>query len=57
MTPLTGAVVLEDAKQYADHDLDPSAGANVPLIPEPSALLLFGTAGLALMARRRVWRM
>lgn len=42
VTPVSGAVVLETAEQYADHDLHPVSKGTVPTIPEPEiwALLL-----------------
>ncbi len=36
VTPLTGAVVLEQMEQYVEHDLDPGANQEaIPVIPEP----------------------
>ncbi len=53
VTPLTGAVVLENKQQYARHDLDPDdSPAAVPNIPEPQewALIICGAIVLATMA-------
>jgi hypothetical protein len=54
VTPLSGAVVLETAQQYAQHDLKPADPATVPSIPEPGShtLLLLGLAWLFLKRRR-----
>jgi hypothetical protein len=42
VTPVTGAVVLENSEQYTVHGLDPAAMQNnVPTIPEPEEILLF----------------
>ena len=51
VTPVTGAVVLENADQYAEHGLDPSSDTrSVPTIPEPEeyALMAVVCALLAL---------
>ncbi len=43
VTPVTGAVVLENQDQYERADLDPSVGAeNIPKIPEPEFYILLG---------------
>jgi hypothetical protein len=44
VTPVTGAVVLETARQFADHQLTPADPLTVPAIPEPTvgALALLG---------------
>ncbi|MDR1965575.1 MAG: hypothetical protein LBQ36_02590, partial [Synergistaceae bacterium] len=52
VTPLTGAVVLENEQQYAEHGLDPNkAPQSVPTIPEPEewALLAIVLAFLSLL--------
>jgi hypothetical protein len=56
VTSVTGAVVLETAQQFADHDLTPVDPLTVPAIPEPGpgVLLLLGLAVLALKRRRPV---
>ena len=55
VTPVSGAVVLENDRQYQAADLDPSVGAeNIPKIPEPEFYLLLGIALLA--ATMMVWR-
>ena len=51
VTYATGAVVLENAEQYAEHGLDPSSNMrSVPTIPEPEeyALMAMVCALLAL---------
>ena len=51
VTPATGAVVLENAEQYAEHGLDPSSNTrSIPTIPEPEeyALMAVVCALLAL---------
>lgn len=55
VTPLSGAVVLENKGQYARHALsDAAPTGSIPSIPEPGTLLLLGAAGaLAAVARRR----
>jgi hypothetical protein len=55
VTPLSGAVVLETAQQYAQHDLTPADPTTVPAIPEPGirALLLLGLATLLLRRNGR----
>jgi hypothetical protein len=40
VTPVTGAVALENAQQYQEAGLTPAAPANVPTIPEPETWLL-----------------
>ena len=56
VTAVTGAVVLENAEQYARHGLDPSANSrSVPTIPEPEeyALMAVTCALLAVTYVRR----
>lgn len=55
VTPVSGAVVLETAEQYEDHDLEPVPAATVPTIPEPQvwALLLVALASTMILWRRR----
>lgn len=54
VTPVSGAVVLENRQQYADSGLKPVDPATVPTIPEPSTwiLLILGAACLAWQAHR-----
>jgi hypothetical protein len=54
VTPLTGAVVLETAQQYAVNELEPVDPSTVPSIPEPEEILLLLVAGVVLLwtARR-----
>lgn len=52
VTPVTGAVVLETAQQYAANNLQPADAGSTPGIPEPSTLLLLlGPAGYILTRR------
>lgn len=55
VTPVSGAVVLENQAQYAAAGLEPVAGDTVPMIPEPRSilLLLLGLVALLAWARRR----
>jgi len=57
VTPVSGAVVLETQKQFADHGLKPVDGGAVPKIPgvpEPSTgLLIVLTASAAIFRRQR----
>ena len=56
VTPLTGAVVLENAEQYATADLQPADGLNSPhIVPEPgTGLLMFlGAVFLSRFVRNR----
>ncbi len=48
VTPVTGAVVLENAQQYKDNGLEPVHAGSVPTIPEPEAWLLLLVAALVL---------
>lgn len=57
VTPLSGAVVLENASQYKAHDLNPSANLGaVPAVPEPEEWALIAVVlavALAAWWRRR----
>jgi hypothetical protein len=44
VTSISGAVVLETAAQYAESDLVPPTGENVPSVPEPAFWALIGCA-------------
>ena len=56
VTPLSGAVVLESAAQYAQNLLPSAPTSPVPTMPEPEtvALLAVGALALAFLARRRL---
>ncbi len=48
VTPLSGAVVLQTAQQYKDHNLNPSNDLDaVPIVPEPEEWALIAVAFLA----------
>jgi hypothetical protein len=49
VTPLTGAVVLETADQYAAANLTPVNAGTVPTIPEPEMVVLIAIVGAILM--------
>lgn len=56
VTPVSGAVVLETAEQFARHGLTPvdaAAAPAIPGVPEPSAAALALIAAAALALRRR----
>lgn len=55
VTPVSGAVVLETAQQYADSGLEPVAGDTVPrIVPEPETWMLLLMGGS--LAAVRAWR-
>ncbi|MFN3650694.1 MAG: VIT domain-containing protein [Armatimonadota bacterium] len=58
VTPMSGAVVLENREQYERFALDPNAGADsIPSVPEPGMLALLAAAGgMAAAARVRARR-
>ena len=49
VTPVSGAVVLETAQQYAQSDLTPVNPGTVPTIPEPEVMVLMVVAGAFLI--------
>jgi hypothetical protein len=55
VTPVTGAVVLENAQQYSAADLTPVEAGTVPTIPEPEivALLIVAAIFLSWVAWRK----
>jgi hypothetical protein len=53
VTPVSGAVVLENAQQYQETGLKPVDPQTVPSVPEPSTFALFLLAGGALLVMRR----
>jgi hypothetical protein len=54
VTPLSGAVVLETAAQYAQNGLQPPSGSKVPTMPEPETIGLLAV-GLAVVVWLK-WR-
>jgi hypothetical protein len=60
VTPVSGAVVLETAAQYAANGLTPVDAATVPTVPEPETVALLAMAALVVIAaiwtRRRAAR-
>jgi hypothetical protein len=48
VTPMSGAVVLENQQQYKQAGLRPADAWKVPTIPEPSTFLLLGVAAAAM---------
>ncbi len=56
VTPVSGAVVLESADQYAAAGLEPGSPATVPGVPEPEMVWLALAAAGVLLARTRPWR-
>jgi hypothetical protein len=54
VTPVSGAVVLENQAQYEANDLRPAAEDSVPVIPEPGTwlMLLLAVTGLTWFQRR-----
>jgi hypothetical protein len=53
VTPVSGAVVLENQTQYAQAGLEPVSPDSVPVIPEPSGSLLV-LVGLAVLGFRKL---
>jgi hypothetical protein len=59
VTPWTGAVVLENAAQYRQNELDPAKSGSTPAItPEPGtwAMIAIGVSGLAIWRARSTRR-
>ncbi len=54
VTPVSGAVVLETQKQFADNGLTPVTKGSVPTVPEPHEWAMILIASFALM--RMAWR-
>jgi hypothetical protein len=57
ITPLSGAVVLETAKDYRDNQLPEPTATDVPTVPEPESWALIGVAALLMgwqLYRRRL---
>ena len=53
VTPVSGAVVLENQQQYDQTGLKPVDPQTVPAIPEPSTILLLGLGAAAMWLWRR----
>ncbi|SEH08458.1 VIT domain-containing protein [Candidatus Venteria ishoeyi] len=56
VTPISGAVVLENAQQYEDAKLKPVDATKVPSVPEPELVILLGVVlllWLLMLWRRR----
>lgn len=53
VTPVSGAVVLEQKEQYDRHGLKPVDPSTVPTIPEPGTALMLAVASAALAIKRR----
>ena len=53
VTPVSGAVVLENAEQYRQAGLTPVDAGSVPTIPEPEVVLLIGVVALVLLWMNR----
>lgn len=54
VTPVSGAVVLENLTQFTEHGLTPVDPQTVPSVPEPGTWALLGL-GAAVLGRR-AWR-
>ena len=52
VTPLTGAVVLENQAQYQEAGLTPVDPATVPVIPEPSTWVLLAMGAVILLGKQ-----
>ena len=52
VTPVSGAVVLENEQQYEESDLKPVGPDTVPVVPEPGTILLLILGFLTLCWRR-----
>jgi hypothetical protein len=53
VTPVSGAVVLETQEQYDRHGLKPVSPQSVPMIPEPSSLLMLAGGSILWLGTRR----
>lgn len=53
VTPVSGAVVLETARQFEEAGLQPVDSGSVPSVPEPEEWMLMAVVALLLL---RVWR-
>lgn len=54
VTPLTGAVVLENERQEREFGLRPQS--EIPVVPEPATLALLASLGGLLLGRRALQR-
>ncbi|HCE46008.1 MAG TPA: hypothetical protein DET40_20880 [Lentisphaeria bacterium] len=48
VTPVSGAVVLENAAQYRESNLEPASEDSIPTIPEPETWMLLAAAAIFL---------
>ncbi|MFN8578902.1 MAG: VIT domain-containing protein [Candidatus Sericytochromatia bacterium] len=60
VTPVSGAVVLENKQQYIDNNIKPVKNSEVPIIPEPEEWLLIIVVSLfiiySVFNRKNVWK-
>jgi hypothetical protein len=56
VTPVSGAVVLETAKQFEEAGLKAADLENSPTVPEPGTIALFAVGAAALFFRKRIHR-
>lgn len=60
VTPVSGAVVLENKKQYKDNNLNPVKTSEVPTVPEPEEWVLIISVALfmiyTLLKRNNIWK-
>jgi hypothetical protein len=54
VTPVSGAVVLETAQQFAEAGLTPADPLTVPSVPEPGTWLLVILASIVLLLHRKI---
>lgn len=54
VTPVSGAVVLENQQQYQETGLEPVAAESVPTVPEPAFWIILALAAGALFGVRRL---
>jgi hypothetical protein len=54
VTPVSGAVVLETAKQFEEAGLKPGDFENSPTVPEPATMALVGIGAAMLLFKKRI---